>query len=120
MRIIAVFLFLFLLPTPIYAKHRHNENYYRDQWCIGRGEIETILPDRTRCDCLTPTHAVEVDFANKFYESIGQSLYYSLQTGRKAGILLILEDRKDYKYWIRLNSVINHFGLPIDTWKYEE
>jgi hypothetical protein len=59
---------------------------------------------------------VEVDFASKFYEAIGQALYYSLQTGKKGGIVLILEDKSDYKYWLRLNSVIQHFNLPIDTW----
>jgi hypothetical protein len=30
---------------------------------------------------------------------------------------LILERPTDRKYWIRLNSVIQHFGLPIDTWE---
>lgn len=65
---------------------------------------------------LTPTHAVEVDFVPKFYEAIGQALYYSLQTGRKGGIVLILEKKGEYKYWLRLNSVIEHFKPPIDTW----
>ena len=49
-------------------------------------------------------------------ESIGQSMFYSLQTGKKAGIVLILETMKDRKYWIRLNTTIEHFNLPIDTW----
>lgn len=26
------------------------------------------------------------------------------------------EDEGDYRYWIRLNSTIDHFKLPIDTW----
>jgi hypothetical protein len=49
-------------------------------------------------------------------ETIGQSAYYSLQTKKKAGIVLILETMKDRKYWIRLNTTIEHFNLPIDTW----
>jgi hypothetical protein len=32
------------------------------------------------------------------------------------GIVLILETIKDSKYWIRLNTTIEHFNLPIDTW----
>jgi len=75
------------------------------------------LPDKTRCDCLTQTHAIEFDFGNKWAEAIGQSLYCSLQTGKRAGIVLILEKSKDYRYWIRLNTTIEHFNLPIDTWK---
>ena len=49
-------------------------------------------------------------------EAIGQSLYYSLQTGHRAGVVLILEDQQDRVYWLRLNSTIQHFKLPIDTW----
>jgi hypothetical protein len=49
--------------------------------------MEYVLPDKTRCDCLTPTHAVEVDFGPKWHEAIGQSLY-NLQTGKKVGIVL--------------------------------
>jgi len=43
-------------------------------------------------------------------------MYYSLQTDKKAGIVLILETMKDRKYWIRLNTTIEHFNLPIDIW----
>jgi hypothetical protein len=31
-----------------------------------------------------------------------------------ASILLVVN--KDRKYWIRLNTTIQHFSLPIDTW----
>lgn len=75
------------------------------------------MPDRTRVDCLTDTHAIEFDFGTKWAESIGQSLYYGLQTGKKPGVVLILEKPTDMKYWIRLNSAITHYGIPIDTWK---
>jgi hypothetical protein len=47
---------------------------------------------------------------------VGQSAYYALQTDKKAEIVLILETMKDRKYWIRLNTTIEHFNLPIDTW----
>jgi len=43
-------------------------------------------------------------------------LHYSSTTGTKAGIVLILENMKNRKYWIRLNATIEHFNLPIDTW----
>jgi len=49
-------------------------------------------------------------------EAIGQSSDYSIQTKNKAGIVLILENIKDIKFWIRLNTTIEHFNLPIDTW----
>jgi hypothetical protein len=49
-------------------------------------------------------------------EAIGQSAHYSLQTKKKPGVVLILEKIKDRKYWIRLNSTIQHFNMPIETW----
>ena len=93
------------------------ERYYQDTYC--KGIKEYVLPDRTRVDCLTDTHAIEYDFGRKWAEAIGQSLGYAFATNKKAGIVLILESKKDYKYWIKLNSIIDHYGLPIDVWKIE-
>lgn len=76
-----------------------------------------VLQDKTRCDCITEANAVEVEFGKKWAESLGQALYYGLQTGKRPGIVLILEKPADRKFWIRLNSTIQHFGLPIDTWE---
>ena len=102
---------------PAHAKRLHPEKWYQSQWCQAQnGQTEVVLSDKTRCDCLTETHAVEFDFGNKWAEAIGQSLYYSLQTGKKAGIVLIIERLRDRKYWIRLNTTIDYFGLPIDAW----
>jgi len=113
-------IFLLLFPALAAADHLHPEKYYQRIWCDNQGgQTEYRLPDKTRCDCLTDSHAVEVDFAVKWYEALGQSLYYSMQTGKRAGILLIIESDKDLKYWIRLNSTIQHFDLPVDTWKIE-
>ena len=151
-RLILIFCII-LFATPAQAKRLHHEKHYQTQWCRDNGgETEVVLPDRTRCDCLTDKHAIEFDFGNKWAESvgqvlyysiqtgkkagivltdkhaiefdfgnkwaesIGQALYYSIQTGKKAGIVLILEKKKDYRYWIRLNTIIEHYGLPIDTW----
>ena len=112
---IAIF---FLFPGLLWAGHLHPEKWYQDKWCAEQsGKAEVVLPDQTRCDCITETNAVEVDFARKFYEAIGQSLYYSMLTGKRAGILLIIEDPGDLKYWDRMNETIRCFGLPVDCWR---
>lgn len=111
-RLIIAVLFLSLC-TPATAKIK--ESFYQDTFCLGVQEY--VLSDRTRVDCLTETHAIEYDFGKKWNEAIGQSLSYSLETGKRAGIVLILKRKKDYRYWIRLNSVIDYYQLPIDTWK---
>ncbi len=74
------------------------------------------MPNGTRCDCVTDTHAIEFDFGNNWAEAVGQSSYYSIQTKKRAGIVLILETSKDRKYWIRLNTTIEQLNLHIDAW----
>ena len=114
MRVVSGVLLLVLTFGVYAAKHDYPESYY--QWNFCTGDTEHILDNYTRVDCLTESHAIEVDFASKFYEAIGQSLYYASYTGKRAGILLIIERKKDLKYWYRLNSVIQYYGLPIDVW----
>jgi hypothetical protein len=97
--------------------HALPESAYQNWWAakVG-GKTEVVAGDRTRCDILTNTHAIEVDFGKKWAEAIGQSLNYSFQFNRKAGILLILENSGDQTHLFRLQSIIRHHKLPIDVW----
>ena len=105
-----------LSPALLFISGIHaKESDYQKAWCKN-GKIEHVLNDRTRVDCLTDTHAIEFDFANKWAEAIGQSLYYAFKTNKRAGIVLIYRSKKDYRYFLRLNSVIQHNHLPIDVW----
>lgn len=93
------------------------ERDYQIPWCLERGgKFEYILPDRTRVDCLTGDYAVEVDWARKWAEAIGQSLYYGASTGRQPGILLITKGPGDKRYLRRLRRTILHYHLPIQLW----
>lgn len=102
------------------AGQKRSERWYQERWCEGKGQMEVVMPDGTRCDCLTDSHAIEFDFGKKWSEAMGQSLNYAMQTNKRAGIVMIIESPKDRKYWIRLNSIIQHYGLPIDTWVMED
>ncbi len=45
---------IFLLPSLLLAKREHPEKWYQEKWCRQQGgEIEVVLPDKTRCDCVT-------------------------------------------------------------------
>ena len=119
-KIISITILVLLIPSLAWAKRIHPEKWYQERWCREhKGVMEYVLPDSTRCDCLTETHAVEFDFADKWAEAIGQALHYSTQTGKRAGIVLILESEIDHKYWIKLNTTIRYLDLPIDVWKAE-
>lgn len=108
-------LFIF---TRCFPSSHHTEKWYVTQWCKDhQGQIEAKLPSKARCDCITPDYAIEFDFAPKWAEAIGQSLYYSFLSNKKAGIVLIIEDPSDIIYLFRLDSTIKFFNLPIKVWK---
>lgn len=112
-----IWLIMALLPIA-HAAHKHPEAYYQDKWCsVNKGQTEYRLEDMTRVDCLTDTHAIEFDFAKKWAESIGQSLHYARMTGKKAGIVLIIEKDKDMVYYNRIKPLCDELGITL--WKYE-
>ena len=117
MRNVIFAVILALIPSISLAARLHRESWYQARWCAEQnGEMEVVMPDGTRCDCLTATHAVEFDFASKWAESIGQALLYASWSGKRGGIVLIIEKEKDLRYVERVNRVIAEFTLPIDTW----
>jgi hypothetical protein len=114
---------LLLLPTLSHADRAGEmypvpDDFYKKKWCTEHhGAAEVKTSDGTTVDCVTSTHAVEFQFAPKWTEAIGRALYYSVETGKKAGIVLIIKDEKGLEDWNRLHAIIEHFKLPIDTWK---
>ncbi len=112
---IAVVLFSFVFCFNAAAKPTHHEKYYQKIKCNELGGImEYTLPDKTRIDCLTDTYAIEFDFAKKWAESVGQALYYALQTNRRAGVALILENgARDMKYARRLAHIATKYDITV-------
>jgi REP element-mobilizing transposase RayT len=75
-----------------------------------------------RADIVNEEYAIEVEWAEKWKNSIGQALWYGLQTNKKPGIVVILKDINDRKYAIMLQSAIDYAGLKdkIKVWFYPE
>ena len=110
------YLSLNYVPKSMYEEQvmlpKMKEAYYVSQWCRDDfGKQEFVLWDNTRVDCLTKDYAIEFDFAHKWAESVGQSLYYSKMTGKKPAVALILTDLKDYIYVKRVERLEN--GIKI-------
>ncbi len=97
--------------------YSYKEKDYQNIWCgVNNGEKEVVLPDMSRVDCVTQTHAVEFDFAKKWSESIGQSLYYSSVLGKSPAVVLIIENpEKDARYLRRLETVAKKYGITVWT-----
>ena len=66
-------------------------------------------------DCLTDTHAVEFDFSNKWAESIGQALHYQHMTGKKAKVVLILENpKREMVYYDRVKNLAIKYDFDVE------
>lgn len=75
---------------------KKNEKYYQTIFCDKlNGIMEYKLKDKTRVDCLTDEYAIEVDWAKKWAEAVGQSLYYAHSTNRKPSIALIVSSEDE-------------------------
>ena len=112
------FLLLLILALPLLGKQ--SERYYQEKFAKEiDGRVEVVMNDGTRCDILTATHAIEVDFAKKWAEAIGQSLNYAMQTGKRPGVALIVLYPSDNKYIERVRKISAEYSLgltiyPID------
>lgn len=99
-----------------HVHHEHNEESYQKAWCDAHGGLmEYENSDFTRVDCLTKKHAVEFDFANKWHESIGQALHYSVMTGKRAKVVLILDDLSTQMvYFKRVKKIAKKYKFDVE------
>ena len=99
-----------------HVHHDHNEEAYQKAWCSAHnGIMEYENKDYTRVDCLTANHAVEFDFANKWHESIGQALHYSVMTGKRAKVVLILDNPKAQMiYYKRIKKIAKRYNFDTE------
>ena len=116
MKFFLLIIFITILCNNAYAKHLHKEAEYQNVWCaLHNGVTEYENKDFTRVDCLTATHAVEFDFAKKWAESIGQALYYSLMTGKRGMVVLILENpRREKVYYKRVKRLSKIYNFDVE------
>lgn len=85
---------------------------------IYQGEIEKRLADNTRVDILTDDLAIEVDFAHKWYEAVGQACHYSMMTGKRPAILLIVRDSSEERYVKAAVNVCRNVRVDLDGHEY--
>ena len=84
-------------------------------------KLEVLLWDKTRVDLLNDEYAIEVDWAPKWAEGIGQALYYAQVTGKKPGVILLIKDmQKEMKFVYRLQTVAAKYDIKVWLEKVEE
>jgi hypothetical protein len=121
---VAVLVVLFFgIRYAIAAPADSRERIYQERFCV-RMQLEYKFPDGTRADCLSDRYVIEVDFTEKWAESIGQALHYMLWPRdlpigeRRAGIILVCRHAREIctDHTVRLKRVIEAFNLPVTVW----
>ena len=106
-----------LFGAPRYGTERwwqdviHEELSQKDGW--ESLEKEHRLDDGTRVDLLFPREACEIDWADKWAEGVGQSIYYGLKT-RKAPLVILLA-KKDG--WEKYRDRVQYCG--VECWVFD-
>lgn len=114
-KLIFLISFLFLSMTSFsQLNQKLNEKYFESIFANAiDGEMEVKLTDKSRVDIVTDTFAIEVEFAKKWAESIGQSLYYAYVLEKKPGIVLIIEKESDNNFLKRLLVVTTKQNITV-------
>lgn len=85
-----------------------------------RAITEAMMPDGSRCDLLSDEYATEVDWVGKWRESIGQATLYSIWTGKKPAVLLLVKDaEKDKIDLLRCRLVCERLQIEMFVEKVE-
>jgi len=116
-----IFILLIIISISVqakYHKHKHLEKWYQQKCSKTLNGIQEYRIKGVRIDILTKDYAIEVDFAQKSYEGLGQSLYYSIISNKKPGLILIVENHRiDLKYVLRAKRVCIKYKIAL--WVYE-
>ena len=84
--------------------------------CFGM-EREVAIPSGGRADCVSSSHAIEIDRTSSWANAIGQSLYYAEQLGKRPRVILFCDDDTPalcQRHIYRFRQTVEHYGLPID------
>ncbi len=104
-----------LLCFSISAHAKTESEYATDHCATVNGQVEHVLNDATRVDCLTEMDAIEYDFTNKWYECVTQALYYRLKTGMQAVCGLIRKNGTyiETEHIQRALDTVKEFNMPV-------
>ncbi len=79
-------------------------------------QAEQTLGDQTRYEMVSATHAIEIDWDDKWDELLGHSLNYAFETGKRAGMILITNDVDDTTELMQLSALLRLYDLPVTLW----
>ena len=93
-----------------------SEAFYAGLFCYGM-DRQVATSEGTIADCVSDTHAIEVDFTPKWAEAIGQSLHYAEQLQRRAGVILVCTNPGlCFAHTNRVRRIVEYNELNITIW----
>lgn len=79
------------------------------------GVKQFCLPSGKLIDILSKEYSIEVDFTHKWAESIGQSLVYAHESGKRPCIVFIFDFVKDSKLLLSVLPVLTRLCIRLYT-----
>lgn len=107
----------FPLAAPALAERLEAD--FQQRLCKGM-LMNRHLPSGTYVDCISDTHAIEVDFTNHWAEAIGQSLMYASELHRLPGIILVCRpgdsDELCLKHAYHIEQTVTYWRIGMTLW----
>ncbi len=118
MSLLLTIAFLCLLPASLLADELSECRRLAPKY---GAKTEVLLPDNSRCDLVTEEYAIEVDWASvKWKEAPAQAVLYSIWTGKKPAVLLLVKDYEKEKVdLLRCRLVCERLGIKMYVEKAE-
>lgn len=94
------------------------ESDYQLALCDGM-RTEVRLGNYGRVDCVSETHVIEVEWADKFKEGVGQALTYSTSTALIPGLILVCRRTESscLGHSLAAQETFSAFGIEATVWE---
>jgi hypothetical protein len=104
-------------PALAQDTERRAEAYFEQRFCQGM-QLDLQLGEQRRADCLSDTHAIEIDWHDKWREAVGQALAFSARTKLVPGVALVC--RSDQGHCLAASAsvreTLEHHHIRASLW----
>lgn len=113
-RIIIIILAVLILAPALTSAAKRPISYYKNKWCQRMSGKTDVIYHKVVLDCATNDYIFIFEYSYRWRNAIGKALYYSLETGKRPGVVLIIEKPREQFYFKLMKNLISYFSLPID------
>jgi hypothetical protein len=110
-----IFLIL-MVPVSCFATGYQPSGEYKTKWCSDNGgKVDYVHEDdASKVACIRDRYVIDVAHVGKWKEAVGQALFFSVITGKKPGVALIVPDTtEDANNFKNLKLVAGKFNIRV-------